>query len=136
MSRCNQWKIKLDAFLKTKTNHKFAWGINDCLQFVFDVDSIISEKSRFADVRPMLDYETEEQAQELMRMWGMKDVCDIMDARLERKNANFLCCGDIGLIEYRAKNVLSICLGDKFAHPWTTGLGYTHREKIVYGWAL
>jgi len=44
--------------------------------------------------------------------------------------------GDVGLIKYRTKNVLSVCVGSKFAHPWTTGLGYTDRSKVSYGWSL
>jgi len=136
MSRVACWKKRLDDILKVKTPDKFKWGENDCLQFVFLVDRTISANPRFTDVSEYLIYSSESEAVDLMNDWGMDDVNQIMDARLERKETNFLQVGDVGLIKYRTKNVLSVCVGSKFAHPWTTGLGYTDRSKVSYGWSL
>jgi len=136
MSRVVGWRDAFDGLIKSKLDQKFEWGTADCLQFVFAVDRAISQPSRFCDVSEYLVYETEREAKELMDDWGMPDVDAIMDARLERVPANFLAVGDVGLVKYRTKNVLSVCVGRKFAHPWTTGLGYTDRSKIAYGWRI
>lgn len=138
IERYPDWKLRLHQYFKDKFDYKFAWGSNDCLQFVFGAEKVINKNSRFSDV--ILNYSTEQQARALMDDWGMNDMPDIMDERLERIDANFLEIGDVGLVQYRGKkvnkNVLSICTGRKFAHPWRTGLGFTDRVLIGYGWRL
>lgn len=138
IERFPDWKIRLNQYFTDKFDHKFKWGSNDCLQFVFGAERVINVNSRFSDV--ILEYSTEKEARLLMDNWGMDDMPDIMDERLERIDANYLSFGDVGLVQYvgnrGSKNVLSICVGRTFAHPWRTGLGFTERGLIGYGWRL
>ena len=105
MIRFEDWPVRLSAFLEASIDKPFVWGECDCMIFCADAILEMTGLDKAYDVRGT--YDTKEEADEIIAVYG-ENVEALLDDRLgERKSVKFCHRGDIVTYDYQG----TICAG-------------------------
>ena len=132
MTRLDNWPGLLIAFIDTRRDEPFCWGINDCCAFAARAVEAITGVDVFA---PWAEYADAASAARLVQAAGGVDA--IADRVLgERIAPSFAQRGDVMRVEIEGRQSLAVCVGAVCAAPGVETLQFLQREEATCAWRV
>lgn len=132
MTRLENWPSLLAAFVESRIEAPFVWGVNDCCAFAARAVEVITGREVFADWATYAD--AAGAARVVQSAGGVDAIADrVLGARIA---AAFAQRGDVVLVEIDGRQSLAVCLGQVYAAPGVERLAFIPAGGAQCAWRV
>lgn len=133
--RLPDWERRWHAWLESRRNLKFEWGVNDCVIFGFSGIKAVTGQSPISDE---FIYSNAETAMALIRDEGFASLLDCVTYHLgpPLKSYREAMRGDAAMVEVNRMHVLGTVLGERVACPGEHGLVSVPLSQAIACWRI